>query len=238
MDIFAAFNWADYAIIGIVGISALISLFRGFVREVLSLLVWIGAFVLAWLYYKDLTPHLVDLVKTSESIRQAAAFGILFFAVLIVGGILTYLVGTFIDATGLSGTDRTVGMLFGALRGVLLVSLMLLVAGFTPMPKDAWWQESRLIHYFQPISSWLQTLLPPGIAEKISSTSNELLLPKAADKPAENQEQAPTGQAAEGAVESPLPEGAENGQQPSGRVPQQNEAEDPDPLPLVPQQRY
>ena len=156
--------WVDYVIIGIIGVSALISLVRGFVRETVSLIVWVLAFGLAWAYFRDLAPHLASWVDTS-SLRLGLAFLILFLVVLLLGGIVGFLIGQLVDKTGLSGTDRLLGMLFGAARGAVLVAILVLLAGLTPFPQDSWWRESGLIVLFHHLAVWLLSLLPPDIAE-------------------------------------------------------------------------
>lgn len=121
--------WVDYIIIGVIGLSALISLIRGFVREALSLAVWVLAFFVAWTFFRELAQHLTWF--SLPSVRLGVALAILFLTTLLVGGLVNYLVGQLVDKTGLTGTDRLIGMLFGAARGVLLVTLLILLAGLT-----------------------------------------------------------------------------------------------------------
>lgn len=159
--------WVDYVILGIIGLSALISLVRGFVREALSLLTWALAFWIAWTFFRDLAAHLETWVSL-PSARLGVSFALLFIATLIVGGIVNFLVAQLVNKTGLTGTDRLLGVVFGAARGVLLVAILVLLAGLTPMPEDSWWKQSRLIAYFQELAVWLREFLPPDIAEKFS----------------------------------------------------------------------
>lgn len=156
--------WVDYVIIGIIGISALISLVRGFVRESISLIVWVAAFALSWTYFRELSTHLAEWIHT-PSLQLGLAFVLILLAVLILGGILGFLIGKLVDASGLSGTDRLLGMVFGAARGAVLVAILVLLAGLTPFPQDPWWMESQLIPHFQKLAVWLLSLLPPDIAE-------------------------------------------------------------------------
>lgn len=156
--------WVDYVILGIVGLSALISLVRGFVREALSLVIWIAAFWIAWTFFRELAV-LLDWLSV-PSVRLGISFAILFIVTLIVGALVSFLVGQLVEKTGLSGTDRLIGVLFGATRGALLVAVLVLLAGLTPFPDDPWWQESHLIGYFQELAVWLKTLLPPDIGDK------------------------------------------------------------------------
>ncbi len=156
--------WVDYVIIGIILVSALISLVRGFVREAVSLLVWVAAFGLAWLWFRDLAVHLAQWVET-PSLQLGLAFALIVIGALILGGIFGFLLGQLVDASGLSGTDRLLGMLFGGARGAVLVAIIVLLGGLTPFPQDPWWQSSQLIPHFQALAQWLMSLLPPDIAQ-------------------------------------------------------------------------
>jgi len=149
-----AVNWADWAIVAIFGISVLISLIRGFVREAMSLLVWVSALVVAMVFYQHLAEWLVDIIST-PSLRMLTAWLTLFVVVLIVGGIINYLLGKVIEATGLSGTDRFLGALFGAARGIIVVLVILiLLPGILPVDQDVWWRESLLIPEFLKFEDW------------------------------------------------------------------------------------
>lgn len=146
-------NWADWAILGIVGISGLFSIKRGFVREALSLLTWVTAFIIARLFTEALATVLADYIQT-PSFRIASAFAILFIMTLIVGALVSNLVSLLVQATGLSGTDRILGMGFGLARGALLVVVLVALLGGTPAVQDAWWQESQLIPHFVLMEAW------------------------------------------------------------------------------------
>ncbi len=159
-------NWADYAIVGIVAVSALISLWRGFVREALSLAAWIAAFWVALAFSERLAGALAAHIAT-PSVRLAVAFGILFLGTLLVGGLINWGAGRLVDRTGLTGTDRVMGMLFGVARGVAVVAVLVLLAGLTPLPDDPWWRESALLPHFVRLALWLRELLPPEVASSI-----------------------------------------------------------------------
>jgi len=157
-------SWPDILILSLIGISALISLLRGFVREAFSLVVWILAFWISWSFFRDLAIRLEPMVQT-PSVRLGIAFVLLMLVSLVVGGLINYLIIQLVQKTGLSGSDRFLGMIFGAARGVLVVAVLVLLAGLTPFPGDPWWHESNLIPYFEELSVRLLGLLPPDVAD-------------------------------------------------------------------------
>lgn len=156
------FNWADYAVIGVITLSGLMSLIRGFVREAISLGAWILA-VWAAFHYAHIMAAIITPYVKSASLRIPIASFILLLAVLILGGLINFIIGTLVDKTGLSGTDRIIGMVFGTGRGVLLVAVLLLLAQLTPMPQSLWWHNSILIPKFQPLEAWLKSLVPASM---------------------------------------------------------------------------
>ena len=159
--------WIDYAILSIIGISALISILRGFVKEALSVLGWIVALWVAFTFCTEAAKYLQDYISVS-SVRTAAGFLVLFVSCLIVAGIVNYLAGKLVAGTGLSGTDRMLGVVFGVARGALIVSVLVLLAGYTEVPKDLWWTQSMFIKHFQPLAVEVRALLPAEIASGIA----------------------------------------------------------------------
>lgn len=160
--------WVDYLILGIVALSALIGLIRGLVREVLSLAIWIGAILIAWWFYQPLAEHLTDWIST-PSVRLGAAFLILVFTVLIAGAIVGHLISLLVEKTGLTGTDRLLGVVFGAARGAVLVAMLVFLAGLTPLPDDPWWKESALVGRFQVLAEHVLGELPPEVTERLKA---------------------------------------------------------------------
>ena len=156
----------DYVILAIVAISVLVGALRGFIKEVFSLVVWAAAFIVAYRFAGDVAGLMVDQV-TLPSARTAIGFTGLFLIVLLIGGLINYLLGRLIESTGLSGTDRLLGGLFGAARGLVLVVAMLLVAGFTPIPADPWWRGSGTVQRMMPLVEWSAQLLPDNVREHL-----------------------------------------------------------------------
>lgn len=158
--------WVDYAILGIVAVSGVIGLVRGLIREVLSLVVWGLAVWVGLSHAKGLAVYFEGSIEV-PSLRLAAAFAILFFATVLLGSLVSYLIGQLVVRTGLGGTDRLLGLVFGLVRGSILVAVLVFAAGLTPLPEDPWWQRSQLIPPFQRLSLWLKGRLPEGIAGHI-----------------------------------------------------------------------
>ncbi|NRD74403.1 CvpA family protein [Shewanella sp. VB17] len=145
--------WIDYAIFTVIGVSTLISLLRGFVKEAMSLVVWFAAFFVASQFYQDLSVYLTQM--QDEMLRNGIAIAILFIATLILGALINYLVGQLVDKTGLSGTDRVLGLCFGALRGALIASaLLFFMDAFTGAPNTDWWQSSKIVPEFGVVIQW------------------------------------------------------------------------------------
>jgi membrane protein required for colicin V production len=158
--------WVDYTILAIIGISILISVLRGFTREALSLAGWIVAFWVAMTFGGNLARLLEHQIPV-PSLRIMAAFAILFIVTLLLSALVNYLVIQLINKTGLSGTDRMLGVFFGLARGAVIVAVLVLLAGLTALPHDPWWRHSMFLHYFQDMAVWIRGYLPDDIAKNI-----------------------------------------------------------------------
>ncbi len=160
-------SWVDLIIIVIIIISALISLVRGFVKESLSLASWILAGFIALRYFTPLADLLEPYIE-SPTIRTATGFAILFVSSLIVGAIINYMASQAVTKTGLTGTDKSLGVVFGVARGLLIVTLLVLLAGLTPMPSEPWWNDSAMIEFFSDMANWIKDILPQDVAGRFS----------------------------------------------------------------------
>ena len=156
----------DYIIIGIIAVSAVIGLARGLVREVIALAVWVAALIAAWLFYQPVAEQLTPWIST-PSVRIGAAVLILVLAVLILGAIVGFLLAMLVDKTGLTGTDRLLGMVFGAARGAVLVALLVFLATLTPLTQDPWWSQSMLLPRFELLADLLIDMIPPDVTDKV-----------------------------------------------------------------------
>jgi len=153
----------DYAILGILLISSFISLVRGFVKEALSLVGWIVAFWVSLSFAVPLS-KLFESSSDDPTLRLIIAFVALFVLSLIVSSVINFFASRLVQRTGLTGTDRFLGVIFGFLRGALLVSVLVLLTGLTTLPKEDWWDDSFLLFRFQAIAMWIRELLPGDVA--------------------------------------------------------------------------
>lgn len=161
-------NWIDVAILAIIALSAMISLMRGFVREALSLAAWILAFWVAIEFAHRLAAvgWMADWLKT-PSVRLSVAFAALFLLTLLAGALVNYVVGQLVRKSGLSGTDRLLGVLFGVGRGAMLIGVLVLLAGLTHLPQESWWHDSLLLKYFEELAAWGKHFLPADVQHNV-----------------------------------------------------------------------
>ena len=172
-------EYSDMVVLGVIAISILVGAIRGFIKEAFSLAVWAAAFLVAFQYSGMLALQLESHIEL-PSARNALAFSGLFLVVLLIGGLLTFLIGKLVEKTGLSGTDRLLGGVFGGIRGLVLVIALMLVAGLTPVPQDPWWKSSRSIQSLLPLAEWSAQFLPDYILEYMDM-SPEPIEPESAD---------------------------------------------------------
>lgn len=147
-------NEVDAIILVIIGLSCLFGIWRGLVKEVLSLVTWIAALTLARLYSGVFADFMVNLI-TNESARYVTAFAIVFVLVMMIGTLINHLISKLLTITGLKLVDRLLGGAFGVVRGSVIVVVILFITGafVNKMPQ---WQESQLIPYGLSLIEWTQ----------------------------------------------------------------------------------
>lgn len=157
-------GWVDLVIMGIIGLSVITGLLRGFVKELVALCIWVLAIGFAYNYAHSFDPWLKPYI-TDQSVRTAVGFIIILLASLIAGAIINMFLGMILKRSGLSGTDRLLGMGFGFLRGVFIVALLLMGIQMTSLPHQQYLKDSRLSSQFTPLVSWLKTMMPTFVKQ-------------------------------------------------------------------------
>ncbi len=150
-------NIADYLIIATVVISGTVGLIRGLLREVIALTTWIVAAFVAWHFAGSLEPHLGGLLAQPD-VRPWVARLILFLAVLLLGHAIGVVVGHFVRLTLLRGVDRFLGLVFGLLRGVVIVGAAVIVCETVRLDGESWWHESALLPFGQDAAAVLWSM--------------------------------------------------------------------------------
>lgn len=155
--------WVDYAIASLLSIAAIIGLLRGAVKEAFTLLTWMAAWGLGLYYSRDFA-MLLQTVIIYPTARIVAGFGLLFCMTLLLGRLIAFILQYLFEKTGLTGSDRLLGMLFGVMRGSIWVGVAVMLAGVTRLPEEPWWKQSLLIPPFQFLAVWLKDHIPSALA--------------------------------------------------------------------------
>ena len=131
----------DWVVVAVLAASVLLGLWRGLVYEVLSVMNWLAAFVLAqWLAPR--AAAMMPLSRAGESIQYAAGFVVVFIAALFAGGLVAWLTKKLVEAVGLRPVDRVLGGVFGMVRGVLAVLAVAVLVHLVKLQGSLWWTES------------------------------------------------------------------------------------------------
>ena len=157
----------DYLVLFVLIASVVISTLRGLVKEILSLLGWIVAFVVANAYGAQLAPLLPDVIP-GDTARLIVAFIALFLGVRILMGLLSLAIGALVEATGLSLADRGLGGLFGLARGIVIVLAGVILCGMTDIPKQAFWQQALLSPIAETGARTVKPFLPAAMAQHVN----------------------------------------------------------------------
>ena len=159
-------TWIDYAVLGVFAVSLALGVWRGLVREVISILGWVIAFLAANLLAGPLGAVMPETIPTPE-LRVAAAFVAVFAGSLVATSLLGLLLAKVVKAAGLGGLDRLLGALFGAARGLLIVLAAALLAGLTSAPRQPFWTESASGTLLARAALALKPMLPQTFAERL-----------------------------------------------------------------------
>ena len=160
-------NGLDLAIIVVILLFAAIGVLRGFVREVFSLLAWVVAGGISWLFAKDISDWFINSIQNS-GLRRLAAFAVLFAVVFILITVVSFFVRRWFFQGRLKTPDHVLGGIFGAARGAVVIVIIVLLVGLTSIPHKPWWHESYLVGYFQSLALWVLNFFPPDIAHYFS----------------------------------------------------------------------
>jgi membrane protein required for colicin V production len=158
--------WIDWLILLVILLSAVVSVVRGFFREAISLTGWIIAIWLGLAFSGDIAAQLAKIISV-PSVRIIMAFSMVLVFVLVLTALAGHFATLVVKKTGLTGTDRVLGVVFGVARGAVIVGILVLLAGLTALPKDPWWREATLIPHFQRLAVHIRGMLPAEVADEI-----------------------------------------------------------------------
>ena len=154
----------DIVILAVMGISLVFGLFRGLLRELLSLVSWVLAFWIAYRYSANVA-EIIDRALQNPTLSQAVSAVLVFVIALVALMVLTSLIAKVFKATGLAGIDRILGGLFGLGRGVVILLAALILASHTGAVEQDWYNASTIIPMFDRALDWMAAYAPAGTLE-------------------------------------------------------------------------
>ncbi len=157
--------WFDYGVLIVIGLSFAFGVLRGLMREMVSLAGWIAAFVLATAFSGLVASHMPE--SLGPMLAGLLSFLLVFVAVLVAGSVTGIVLSMLVRAAGLGFVDRLLGAVFGAVRGLAIVLLAVLLAGLTPLPQEPFWRQSVLAGPFETAVLALKPYLPRGLAQRL-----------------------------------------------------------------------
>ncbi len=157
----------DYAVIFIIGLSVMLSVIRGAVREVLALAAWVLAFLAAQSYTVEIAAMLPDTMS-NPSLRLMVGFAVIFLTVLVIMSVIAILCSKLVKASVLSVADRCLGAVFGLARGFLMVLILVLLGGLTSLPKQPTWKDAQFSSQLERVATYVKTWLPEGLSKRIN----------------------------------------------------------------------
>jgi membrane protein required for colicin V production len=155
--------WLDIVILLIIAASTVFGVIRGFAKNVVSLAAWVLAFIIALSLSEKFAQVLPDGIE-QPGLRVAIAMSVLFMGTLIMGMLANFLLEGFVNATRANRLDRSLGGMFGFVRGVLLVCVLVVLGAFISLNQTDWWRSSRLA----PAGEWVVKLLAPVLPESMA----------------------------------------------------------------------
>lgn len=163
MSVLVAMDWV---FIGVLVVSLLVGAWRGLVFEVISVVSWIAAFVLAQ-WFAPAVAHWLPISSTNEALRYGLGFLIVFVGTIFAGSLIAFVVKKLLAAVGLSPADRLLGAAFGVVRGVVILLAFTVLVGMTPFKSTPWWQESEGAKLAGVALHGLKPLLPEDFGKYI-----------------------------------------------------------------------
>ncbi|MCC7486101.1 MAG: CvpA family protein [Burkholderiales bacterium] len=157
----------DFVVLVIIGLSILLSVIRGLVREVLALLAWAIGFIAASLAAADVA-QLLPAEVPDERLRVLVSFAGIFLVVLLAMSLLAMLISKLVKGAGMGLEDRVLGGVFGFARGLLVVTILVLVAGLTSLPREPVWRDAVLAGPLELVATQVKGLLPARFARRIA----------------------------------------------------------------------
>ncbi|MFP6561034.1 CvpA family protein [Paraburkholderia sp. B3] len=158
------FTAFDYAVMAVIGLSALRGAWRGLIGEIFGLIGWIVAFLVACRYVERVVPWIPAHWPGGALTQWLIAFALIVIGVVLVAGVANALLGRIVQVSGLSGVDRSLGLMFGLVRGVVLVLILVVLGGLTELPQQDFWRNALLRPYVEQGVHELKPLLPDALA--------------------------------------------------------------------------
>ncbi|OGV26574.1 MAG: hypothetical protein A3F18_06265 [Legionellales bacterium RIFCSPHIGHO2_12_FULL_37_14] len=168
-----AWTGVDYIIVGVIGLSTLTGMLRGFFKELISLMAWILAICLAIKYTAAIAYHLSGFIA-DNTLRNVISFIGIIVVTLFLGMFVNVVLGLLLQHSGLRVSDRVIGLGFGFARGVVIVALIILIVGMSGFNLQPYQNQSTLFNYFNPIVLWMTKYVQPFIADTIEDGQSKL----------------------------------------------------------------
>ena len=165
-------NYLDYFILVVMGISILLGFIHGFIRSLLSVMVWVGAIIVAAFY----GPHLAttfSLVTSNPVWQLWLSYGVVFVVALLIGFVVKLILRLILDASGIGFLDHLAGAVFGLLRGVLIIAMFLWFSLLVGVNQNQLYLSSKLMPYFNEVLTLLEGWFP-GVRLSLANAAAEV----------------------------------------------------------------